>query len=306
MPICLHHVVAHKPGYASLVWGRGRGVLSPWCLGDRPRGPAVCLQVLPHVTAGELRLRCRLVSLMSGKLRYTRSMQASCLGSPWQSLRSTDFPDCWKRWPAGIAKFWHPCTLMPRSLTSALPRAPGNGRWTNYAWWSDPHLRKTKRRPCRALALLWDLPMTRVASIRQVMFVFGPAPDSMAKFVISCHSTSSRPLYSRHSFQTLWTCKLLGARYFWVSREWRSHGHQGTQLELSMVLCVLIERPDLFRHRHGLWFLDNVAAVMTLVRGRSSNSGLAKLGHLIHLALFALRAQHLRVPHTCHEYGLTF
>ena len=73
-----------------------------------------------------------------------------------------------------------------------------------------------------------------------------------------------------------------------------------------MVLCVLIERPDLFRHRHGLWFLDNVAAVMTLVRGRSSNSGLAKLGHLIHLALFALRAQHLRVPHTCHEYGLTF
>jgi len=63
------------------------------------------------------------------------------------------------------------------------------------------------------------------------------------------------------------------------------------QLELSMVLHVLVERPDLFRHRHGLWFLDNVAAVMTLVRGRSSNADLAKLGHLIHLALFALRAQ---------------
>ena len=137
-------------------------------------------------------------------------------------------------------------------------------------------MRKTKRRPCRALALLWDLPMTRVASIRQVMFVFGPAPDSMAKFVISCHSTSSSPLYSRHSFQTLWTCKLLGARYFWVSRVWRSHGHQGTQLELSMVLCALIERPDLFRHRHGPWFLDNVAAVMTLVRGRSSTYGVSK------------------------------
>ena len=63
------------------------------------------------------------------------------------------------------------------------------------------------------------------------------------------------------------------------------------QLELSMVLYALVERPDLFRHRHGLWFLDNVAAVMTLVRGRSSNADLAKLGHLIHLALFALRAQ---------------
>ena len=63
------------------------------------------------------------------------------------------------------------------------------------------------------------------------------------------------------------------------------------QLELSMALYALIERPDLFLHRHGLWFLNNVAAVMTLVRGRSSNPDLAKLGHLIHLALFALRAQ---------------
>ena len=63
------------------------------------------------------------------------------------------------------------------------------------------------------------------------------------------------------------------------------------QLELAMVLYALVERPDLFRNRRGLWFLDNVAAVMTLVRGRSSNADLAKLGHLIHLALFALRAQ---------------
>ena len=37
--------------------------------------------------------------------------------------------------------------------------------------------------------------------------------------------------------------------------------------------------------------LDNVAAVVTLVRGRSSNPDLAKLGHLIHLAFFAFRAQ---------------
>ena len=37
--------------------------------------------------------------------------------------------------------------------------------------------------------------------------------------------------------------------------------------------------------------MDNVAAVMTLVRGRSSNPDLTQLGHMIHLALFALRAQ---------------
>ena len=39
------------------------------------------------------------------------------------------------------------------------------------------------------------------------------------------------------------------------------------QLELSMVIYALSESPDLLRHRHGLWFLDAVAAVMTLVRG---------------------------------------
>ena len=56
------------------------------------------------------------------------------------------------------------------------------------------------------------------------------------------------------------------------------------QLELSMVLdrtawpVSQSSRP---------LFLDNVAAVMTLVRGRSNNPDLAKLGHLIHPALHA-------------------
>ena len=57
-----------------------------------------------------------------------------------------------------------------------------------------------------------------------------------------------------------------------------------------MVLHALVEHPPLFRNRQGLWFLDNVAAVMTLVRGPSSNSDHAKLGHLIRPTLFALIA----------------
>ena len=57
---------------------------------------------------------------------------------------------------------------------------------------------------------------------------------------------------------------------------WQPAKTHTAQLELSMVLYALIERPDLFRNRLGLWFLDNVAAVMTLVRGRSSNPDLAK------------------------------
>ena len=72
---------------------------------------------------------------------------------------------------------------------------------------------------------------------------------------------------------------------------WQPAETHVAQLELSMVLYALIERPDSFRKCQGLGFLDNVAAVMTLVRGRSRNPDLAKLGRLIHLALFALRAQ---------------
>ena len=76
-----------------------------------------------------------------------------------------------------------------------------------------------------------------------------------------------------------------------LQRMWAPGQAHIAQLELSMVLFALLEKPAPFRDRRGLWFLDNVAAVMTLVRGRSSNPDLTQLGHMIHLALFALRAQ---------------
>ena len=44
---------------------------------------------------------------------------------------------------------------------------------------------------------------------------------------------------------------------------------------------------------------------MTLVRGRSSNADLAKLGHLSHLALFALRAQGYWSTSRARATGLT-
>ena len=79
------------------------------------------------MSAGELRLRCRLVSLMSGKLRYPRSMQASCLGSPWQSLRSTDFP----RLLEALTR-WYCQVLTPLYFNAAITdvrSAKGSGQW---------------------------------------------------------------------------------------------------------------------------------------------------------------------------------
>ena len=79
------------------------------------------------MSAGELRLRCRLVSLMSGKLRYPRSMQASCLGTPWQSLRSTDFPrllEALTRWYCQVLT-----SLYFNAAITDVRSAKGSGQW---------------------------------------------------------------------------------------------------------------------------------------------------------------------------------
>ena len=59
------------------------------------------------------------------------------------------------------------------------------------------------------------------------------------------------------------------------------------QLELSQALYALVNRPD--RGRRGIWFIDNLAALMALIKGRSDSPDLERLAHLIHLACFALR-----------------
>ena len=64
--------------------------------------------------------------------------------------------------------------------------------------------------------------------------------------------------------------------------------HHIAQLELAMILYGLIARPSDFRGRRGVWFVDNTAALMALIRGRSSSGDLSRLSHLIHLCLFAL------------------
>ena len=62
------------------------------------------------------------------------------------------------------------------------------------------------------------------------------------------------------------------------------------QLELAMVLYALAVRAHSFRGRRGFWYIDNITALMSLIRGRSSSPDLERLAQLIHVAMFALRA----------------
>ena len=71
---------------------------------------------------------------------------------------------------------------------------------------------------------------------------------------------------------------------------WEPGDKKIAQLELLQVLYALFARPSSFRDRRGLWFIDNTAALMALIRGRSDNADLEHMSRLIHLTLFALRA----------------
>ena len=62
------------------------------------------------------------------------------------------------------------------------------------------------------------------------------------------------------------------------------------QLELAMLLYALAVRAPSFRGRRGFWCIDSIAALMSLIRGRSSSPDLERLAQLIHLAMFALRS----------------
>lgn len=70
---------------------------------------------------------------------------------------------------------------------------------------------------------------------------------------------------------------------------WSPGDKKIAQLELMMVLYGLVNRPSHFRGRRGIWFIDNIAALMSLIRGRSSSSDLDRISSMIHVALFALR-----------------
>ena len=61
------------------------------------------------------------------------------------------------------------------------------------------------------------------------------------------------------------------------------------QLELLMVLVALLSEPAKFRGTYGVWFIDNVAALMAVVRGRSDNPELDHMASMIQAVLFSLQ-----------------
>ena len=70
---------------------------------------------------------------------------------------------------------------------------------------------------------------------------------------------------------------------------WDDQETKIAQLELLMVFQSLITFPAAFRHTAGVYFIDNIAALMALVKGRSDSPELDAISQSIHLLLFCLR-----------------
>ena len=70
---------------------------------------------------------------------------------------------------------------------------------------------------------------------------------------------------------------------------WKSCEVYIAQLELLMVLQAILTFPDEFRQCSGVWYIDNIASLMSLLKGRSDNEDLDHMAQMIHLLLFHLR-----------------
>ena len=69
---------------------------------------------------------------------------------------------------------------------------------------------------------------------------------------------------------------------------WDEQPAKIAQLELVVVLMALAFYAPYVRGKHGLWFIDNVAALMSLIKGRSSTAELDLMSGAVHAILCGL------------------
>ena len=118
---------------------------------------------------------------------------------------------------------------------------------------------------------------------------------SHPRFCVASDAALEEPRAGTGGFLIVWFQDHMEVREAFVSTipdalyDWFTPGdHKIAQLELIQVLYALFSRASTFRGRRGIWYIDNLAALMCLIRGRSDVADLEKLSHIIHVALFSL------------------
>jgi len=117
-------------------------------------------------------------------------------------------------------------------------------------------------------------------------------PSSSGRFLAASDAAQDAPrdgsagcLFLSHTKERLAYILEVDDRLFNL---WDSHPAKIAQLELVVVLMSLAFYAPYVRQRHGFWFIDNVAALMALIRGRSSTRELDSMAGAVHAILCGL------------------
>ena len=70
---------------------------------------------------------------------------------------------------------------------------------------------------------------------------------------------------------------------------WDSHSAKIAQLELCVIVMTIASMASKLRGHHCLWFVDNIASLMSLIRGRSSTLELDAMTGIVHAMLCGLQ-----------------
>ncbi|CAE7815841.1 unnamed protein product [Symbiodinium sp. CCMP2592] len=107
------------------------------------------------------------------------------------------------------------------------------------------------------------------------------------RFIAASDAAAEAPLCGSGGFLIVWQHPKGQLREGFVAASpaslyplWGPGEKKIAQLELSMVLYALVSRPSQFRSRRGVWYIDNTAALMSLIRGRSDNADLSRLAQI--------------------------
>ena len=125
--------------------------------------------------------------------------------------------------------------------------------------------------------------------------LFEVTPSNPWRFCVASDAALESPRQGTGGFVIVWLSPSVQSREAFVADIpiqiydlWSPGEKKIAQLELIMVLYGLTMRPEKFRNRRGLWFIDNTAALMSLIRGRSDSPDLEHMSRMIHVALYAL------------------
>ena len=69
---------------------------------------------------------------------------------------------------------------------------------------------------------------------------------------------------------------------------WGDYETYIAQLEMLMILVAMVDLAPIMRGRRGIWYIDNVAALMAMVRGRANNPDLDRMAEILQGAMYAL------------------